>query len=378
MLSIYIFQGGEIMNTNILVTSDIHFEKLNLAKVDSYIDYITSNIKSAEPAMFIIAGDTTDNRNLQVGSFEYLALQKFLISIEATCSQVGTSFVILKGTPSHDGNVLKNITSTILRETIYIEDICVKKINGLEVLFLPQTYGNLEDFELKITQIVGNRKPHFAVFHGMFDFAIPYHYASESQFKLARDVCMRAEFIESQVQHFAVGGHVHEYIKHGEIFYIGKFCNNEGVAPKRANDYGIKKFCIRDDGYNMHPITNPYLEDVVEVHYDINKDVDIEKILVDASKFNTTNTVFVLVTDVSAEANQAVMTFKNVVKPVYLKRRINAELANDTNTLLNQVLDSKSSNNVETENLLKSMYEKKHNEQLPEEVVKKIVGASFV
>lgn len=363
------------MNTSVLVTSDVHFEKLNIAKIDSYIDYISSTIMSIKPAMFIIAGDTTDSRLLQVGSLEYLMLQKFLLAIEESCNKVGTSFVLLKGTPAHDGNVLKNITSTILRSTIYVEDICVKKINGIEVLFVPQTYGNLEGFEATVKNVVGRDKPTFGVFHGMFDFAIPNYQSTESQFNLSRDLNMRAEFMRDMVTHFMVGGHVHEYIKHGDIIYCGKFCNTEGTPVRRELDYGIKKFCIRDDGYNIHPILNPHLEDVQEVRYEINRDTNIEKIIVDAMNFSTINTVFVLITDMSAEANQAVMDFKRIVKPIHMKRKINAEIANDTNKLLNSVLDTKDSVKVETEELLKSMYEKKHNTKLPDKILQNIVGA---
>lgn len=362
------------MNTSILVTSDVHFEKMNLAKIDDHIDFITSSIKSVKPSMFIFAGDTTDNRNLMVGSFEYLMLQRFLLSIESACSEVGTSFIILKGTPAHDGNVLKNVTSTILRSTIYIEDICVRTINNIDVLFIPQTYGNLEEFETKIKHIVGDRKPTFGVFHGMFDFAMPVH-TTTSQFNLARDICMRADFIRSMVTHFVVGGHVHDYIKHGDVIYCGKFCNNEGVPVHKELDYGLKKFCIRDDGYNIHPILNPNLENVTEVVYEINKDSNIEQIIGNAVKNDTTNTVFVLITDMSAEANQAVLEFKNVIKPIYMKRKIDASLANDTNKLLNSVLDIKSTEKVETDNLLKSIYEKKHKTKLPDRILQNIVGA---
>lgn len=363
------------MNTNVLVTSDIHFEKLNIEKIDSYVDYISRAIMSVKPAMFIIAGDTTDSRTLQVGSLEYLMLQKFLLLIEDSCNKVGTSFVILKGTPAHDGSVLKNVTSTILRSTIYIDDICVKKINGIEALFIPQTYGTLEGFEATVKNVVGTKKPTFGVFHGMFDFAIPNYQSTDSQFNLSRDICMRAEFMQEMVTHFMVGGHVHEYIKHGDIFYCGKFCNTSGTPVRKEIDYGIKRFCIRDDGYNMHPILNPHLEDVQEVRYEINHDTNIEQIIGNAMKFSTINTVFVLITDMSAEANQAVMDFKRVVKPIHMKRKINAKIANDANKLLNSVLDSSESEKVETEELLKSMYEKKYKTKLPDKILQNIVGA---
>ena len=365
------------INKTILVTSDIHFEKLNLTKLDDYISYVVESINQVAPDMFIIAGDTTDNRNLQAGSFEYLQLQQFLLSIEDACSKIGTAFIILKGTPAHDGNILKNVTNSILKQTLYIEDICVKKIKGVDVLFIPQTYFiNLEAFEEKVKYVVGGNKPTFCVFHGMFDFAVPMVYQTDSQFQLARDVCMRKEFILSQVTHFAVGGHVHEFIKNGDVFYDGSFCNREGVPASDPKHYGIKKIIIHGDTYNIHPIYNPHLEDVNEVVYEINEDSDIEKIIGNAVKFDTINTVFILVTDMSLKANQSVLQFKTAIKPVYMKRKVRADIAKDTRKYLTSIIGIDDNQRNDSEELLVSMYEKKYKSELPQTHLNKIVGTA--
>lgn len=364
------------INQTILITSDIHFEKLNLTKSEDYISYVVDSITSVNPDMFIIAGDITDNRNLQAGSFEYLQLQRFLVSIEEACSKVGAAFVILKGTPAHDGNIIKNVVKSILRSTTYIEDICVKKIKGTDILFIPQTYFiSLESFEDKVKLVVGDNKPTFCVFHGMFDFAVPMVYQTDSQFQLARDVCMRKDFIESQVTHFAVGGHVHEFMKNGNIFYNGSFCNKEGVPAHDPKHYGIKKIIIHGDRYNIHPIYNPHLEDVNEVVYEINEDTDIEKIIGNAINFNTINTVFILVTDMSLKANQSVLHFKTAVKPIFLKRKVRADIAKDTKKYISSITGIDDNSRNDSEELLVSMYEKKYNAKLPDEHLKKIVGA---
>lgn len=361
----------------ILVTSDIHFEKLNLAKTDSYIKYVVESIEQVKPAMFIIAGDTTDSRHLQVGSFEYLQLQRFLIALEEACKKQGTSFIILKGTPAHDGDVMKNMTKSILTHTIYIEDICVKKIKNTDILFMPQTYYiSLEKFEKTVRDIVGDQKPTFAVFHGMFDFALPMVYQQNSQFSLARDVCMRAEFIESLVTHFAIGGHVHEFIKHGNVIYDGCFCNREGMVAGKNNDYGLKKVIIREHDYNIHPIFQPHLEDVNQVEYVIDDDSHIGEIIENAAKFNTTNTVFVLVTDMSMKANQEVMMFKNVIKPIYLRRKVRSDISNDTKKYLTSLQGIDDESQRDSAELLISMYEKKYKSKIPAKILTRIAGTT--
>ena len=110
----------------ILITADVHFETLEMDKINNYLDYFITSIETYKPDIFCIAGDLVDDRNIKAESNEYQLLVEFISKISDYCNKSNISFIVLKGTISHDGEVVKNLYINN-KPFIYIDDIQIKE-----------------------------------------------------------------------------------------------------------------------------------------------------------------------------------------------------------------------------------------------------------
>ena len=260
----------------ILITSDIHFETLEKESLNDYIQYFKDSISRIQPDLFIIAGDTTDSQYLRIGSDDILWLNKFLLEIANVCSVNMVQFIILRGTPSHDGWNVSNLVSvgdTLLNVIISQKnDISVDYIKGKNILFIPETYlPTYDDFEKAIssTGITERNKADLIIFHGMFDFAIEQLKQKDSNHGLNRSIIMNSDRIGRLTRTCAIGGHFHAFMVYNNIVYTDRFINTRGRWSTESHLYGIKLLTIDDDNeWRVENIDNPYLIKQNQIHLD--------------------------------------------------------------------------------------------------------------
>lgn len=313
----------------ILITSDIHFETLEKDKIDDYIEYFTNTIDSINPDMFIIAGDTTDSQYLRMGSDDILRLNKFLIATANVCANKNIQYVILRGTPSHDGwNVsnLIDVGDTILNHIItQINDISVRQFKGKNILFIPETYlPTYEDFDKAISEtgISETNKVDLVVFHGMFDFAIEQLKQKDSSHGLNRSIIMNSNKISKLTKSCAIGGHFHAFMVHDNIVYTDRFINTRGHWSVDGHLFGIKLLTIEDDNsWRIENCDNPHLIKQDQVHLDFINQTEAELIEISRQYINNQNDViFHCYMNSEPMIRQKLAAWTEVIQPKYIHK----------------------------------------------------------
>ncbi len=355
-------------NVNIISTADIHFERLEQEDLDKIIEYYINTLKNNKVDILLFAGDTCDNRNLKVESKEYHNLCYFLKIISDYTSNHNIAFVILKGTPSHDGNIIQNIISTNLNNIIYIDTVTIRMIKDVNILFIPELYlPKYSDFLNIINQYT--RKFDIIIFHGMVDFAIKQLKQIDSTRNLNRSIIMKSEDLIPKA-HLIVGGHVHKSFNYKNIYYLGRFINEKGHMEDEQDVFGLKyiRFNIKTKHYSIENIDSHinYKNDVIYLDF-INN--ELQEIIYLSKKNNIDNTIFYCKLNNDELIKNKFIAFKELIKPKYLKTKfINKN--NDDTVYTDSVLRFVGTNDLIT--MLSDIYLEKNNKPIPIEILTKI------
>lgn len=312
-----------------LITSDIHFETLEKDSLGDYINYFTETITRIKPDIFIIAGDTTDSQYLRVGSEDMLWLNKFLVETADVCARDGVSYVILKGTPSHDGwNVLNliGVGDTILNNTIsFIDSVKLEYHKGKNILFIPEMYlPTYNDFERVISEtgISETNKADLIVFHGMFDFAIEQLKQKDSSHGLNRSIIMNSERLGRLTKSCVIGGHFHAFLVHNNIVYTDRFINTRGHWSTDSHLFGVKLLTVEDDGnWRVENMDNPYLIKQDQIHLDFINSSDSDLIeLSKEYKDRSNDVIFHCYINSEPDTRQKFTAWSEVIQPKYIHK----------------------------------------------------------
>lgn len=368
------------MKRKILSTADGHIERLNKDHFTDYIQYMKSSIETYQPELFIYAGDGCDSRNVRAESEEYKMITQYFINLDKICFNNNVECIYLRGTPSHDGDVIKRIIEINNLNIRYIEDPKLIYFRGLSILLLPEIYTpTLESFNKIIRATLGKLdKADICVFHGMFDFAIPQLKQVDSSFNQSRSVVINTQhFMTNFVKTLAFGGHVHKAIKDPSYncFYLGRFIN-EAHQPSSSDMFGFKYIEINDEKFSIKNVNNPYLLDYKFVDIKIHKDTTMDSILERCRhiKEDLKEVVFNVYIDKNNESRQTFKTWRKIIQPVHVKKRFIAES-------MDQLIDeniSKVSNIVIDANDLRAMtklfYEEATNQELSVDILDLVFG----
>lgn len=320
-------------NKRIMATADGHIERIESKYIDNYIKYTQTSIEEYKPNMFIYAGDAADSRNVRAESEEYQNLTRYMVSLYKSCIENDVIPIYVKGTPSHDGDVIKRIIEiNELKEFIYVENPTVYFHRGFSILLLPEIYTpTLESFYKIVGETIHNaglEKVDALVFHGMMDFAIPQLKQVDSHFNQSRSVVIDTDnFMNTFVRLIAFGGHVHKSICYKNCYYLGRFVNEKHQSPL-SDLFGYKYIEIdSSDNIKIINVTNPYLLNYKFLDIKINKDTTVDDILSRISKHNIKNesTVFKVFIDKNKESRHTFNLWKKVYKPLNVKRKFIVE-----------------------------------------------------
>ena len=361
----------------ICITADIHFEKVLLEDdgFDNIKEYFVSKLNYIKPELFIIAGDFTDSRNLRLETPETAKLAKFLEILLATCNKLKTDMVIMKGTPSHDGDILKNLSMMTSKYSnyTYIDEITRIKLRGLDFVFIPEIYRpTYKQFDEELRAVVDYNSPaDIIVFHGMFDFAIPQLMQRDSQHNLSRAVVMKSDDI-SRMARLVIGGHVHSCISKKNIFYTGRFINERGHSHD-GDTYGMKlvTFDTKTREYHIKNVHNAYLIKQVVIELDLTKHEPASEYVRSRCNMyqNSPKDVIyhITITD-NEEGRMRLKTFRDIYKPLYLKR----SLINVKSNSKEEVTDAIVCETLTVEdlrNIIKETYKINYGEDIPNDIL---------
>lgn len=372
------------MKRKILATADGHIERLDKEHFDDYIQYMKTSIETYQPELFIYAGDGCDSRNVRAESEDYGLLTKYFVSLNQFCADNNVECIYLKGTPSHDGDVIKRIIEINKLNISYYEEPKLIYFRGTSILLLPEIYTpTIDSFNKIVRNTLGKiEKADICVFHGMFDFAIPQLKQVDSNFNQSRSVVINtSHFMKSFVNVVAFGGHVHKAIKDKDTncLYLGRFIN-EVHQPPSSDMFGFKYLEVSSTEFKIKNVNNPYLLDMKFVDIKIHRDTTIDNILERCRHIKEDNNrvVYNVFIDKNNESRQTFKTWKKIVQPLHVKKRFIAETLNE---LINEDV-SKVSSVVIDVNDLRSMsmlfYKEMTNTEISVDILDQIFGKEII
>lgn len=354
----------------ILITADVHFETLEMDKIDLYLDYFLTSIETYKPDIFCIAGDLVDDRNIKAEANEYQLLVEFIQKISDYCSKSNVSFIVLKGTISHDGEVVKNLYINN-KPFIYIDEITIQTHKGMNILFIPEPYfSSYNEFYNALNLARGDQKVDLVIFHGTVDFAIPQLKQIDSKYNLSRSIVMKSSDIKYNCKTLAIGGHIHSYIYNDGIYYTNRFINQRGHYTG-LDTYGIKLVEINDEKYEVTNILNPYIikQNVINIDLRDKSELDIIEISNKYSKQDQNNIVYNITynSDIS-DQRLLVRKFQDLTNAKYIKRvKKNANI--EVNKVKHDYKDD-----INAIDLLKNIYKTRFNEELDDKYINILKG----
>ena len=223
-----------------LVLSDIHLGH-NINKTENIINnlqmYFKENYKEfSKLDMICIAGDVFD-KLLVSSSIDFLLATEWLTELIVFCKQHDIVLRILEGTPSHDRNQSKVITSIIKKLNIeldykYIDTLYIEHHNrlGIDILYIPDEYKHkAEDTYKEVLELLTERKlkkVDIAFIHGQFHYQLP---------MVKLDSSHNMEDYLNIVKYYISIGHIHTPSVYERIIAQGSF---DRLAHNEEEDKG--------------------------------------------------------------------------------------------------------------------------------------------
>lgn len=223
-----------------LVLSDIHLGH-NINKTENIINnlqiYFKENYKEfSKLDMICIAGDVFD-KLLVSSSIDFLLATEWLTELIVFCKQHDIILRILEGTPSHDRNQSKVITSIIKKLNIeldykYIDTLYIEHHNrlGIDILYIPDEYKHkAEDTYKEVLELLTERKlkkVDIAFIHGQFHYQLP---------MVKLDSSHNMEDYLNIVKYYISVGHIHTPSVYERIIAQGSF---DRLAHNEEEDKG--------------------------------------------------------------------------------------------------------------------------------------------
>lgn len=225
---------------NYLVLSDIHLGR-NINNTENIINnlqlYFKDNYKEfSKLDMICIAGDVFD-KLLVSSSIDFILSTEWLTELIVFCKQYDIILRILEGTPSHDRNQSKVITSIIRKLNIeldykYIDTLYIEHHNrlGIDILYIPDEYKHkAEDTYKEVLELLTERKlkkVDIAFIHGQFHYQLP---------MVKLDSSHNMEDYLNIVKYYISVGHIHTPSVYERIIAQGSF---DRLAHNEEEDKG--------------------------------------------------------------------------------------------------------------------------------------------
>lgn len=340
----------------LLITADLHFEKLIMKNKDNCLSFIKTTIERERPEAFVIAGDTVDSHNLKSGSEEITELISFMKSLIRICKENKTKLFILRGTKGHDGEIMKNIYLSFKDSEngfIYIDETCIITERDIKIMFLPELYlSEYKDFIQLMNDVTQYKTnlPEIIIFHGMIDFAIPQLKQVDSNYNLSRSIVINSKDMREYTKLCAVGGHVHAPIQDKNIYYTDSMINSIGNTEMNK---GLVLVDINPYTYNIRRIINPFniIHKIVYLNFVERTMIEIDSEVQTLEKnYNLSEVIFRATINSNPEVLNNYTSFIKKYKPRYIKRII--QTSNDNPEIKTNMYTSKNKHVLSMEDII--------------------------
>lgn len=256
----------------ILAMGDIHLGEIDDQNfIENEIPYIKNMVEKYKPDMLLLNGDTTDEDRLLLSSQTGKTLSTFCNELKIIGESYNVLIRILKGTNSHDGNNIKNISELLLSDRIkhnrplirYIEEIekeffLLEDGSTFTVGFIPEPYyPEYDQFIEDLRNYIGVSD--VVCFHGMLDKAIVQLKQINSQYQLKRTMVVQNKDLSKFYKYCAICSHVHSELKFDNSYYIHRFSiPKKHILSDASGVLGLKLFTFKNNIYEYKRIPNPY------------------------------------------------------------------------------------------------------------------------
>lgn len=351
----------------ILITADLHFERIEDEFIDKIIDYIKASIEKYNPNIFCIAGDTVDDANLRAETTEFSRLVTFIDTIAKFCKEKNVMFIILRGTPSHDGKVVKNIHK-ILGNFTYIDEMKSIDAQGISLLMIPELYYS--KYELFKEDLDKLPKSDVVIFHGMMDFAIPALNQIDSKFNMGRSIVVNSIDFINKAKYCVVGGHVHSDISFKNIYYTNRIINERGHSAENKG-YGLKLITLYEYDYKYEYIENPFIikHKYVNLNF-INDTIDV--IMANSRYDSYDNIIFNVYVDNSESTKYKYNLWRSSIPARFIKKIRDKTPDDKVYNMTKTVLKSQDALYI-----LKTTYKERYEKDIPQYIINDIIGSDF-
>ena len=351
----------------ILITSDLHFERIEEGLIPKIKDYIKATIEKHRPNIFCIAGDTVDDANLRAETSEFAQLVSFIDDIAKFCKEKNTLFIVLRGTPSHDGKVMENV-SKILNNFIYVDEMQNANIQGISMLLVPELYYS--KYELFKADLDKFHKSDVVIFHGMMDFAIPALNQIDSKFNMGRSIVVNSKDFIDKARYCVVGGHVHSDLSFKNIYYTNRIINERGHSAENKG-YGLKLITLYEYDYKYEYIENPYLIKHEYINLDfVNSTIDV--ILANSRRDSYDNVIFNVSLDNSESTKYKYNVWRTTIPAKYIKKTSVKNTEDRSYTMTKTVLKSQDALHILTD-----IYKERYAKEIPQHIIDEIIGSDI-
>ncbi|MGL5749783.1 MAG: hypothetical protein ACRCXT_04600 [Paraclostridium sp.] len=242
--------------------SDLHIAKYNAPEF--YHREIEPNLEviSKMPVIDIIfiPGDFYD-RSYSVGSIENKYGLITMSKIVAIASEKNAKIRILEGTKGHDNRQCESFEFIARENRVdykYISNVQEELLfPNLKVLYVPEEY--IDDKDEYYKEYFSKEDEYdMIIFHGMFDKAIPFMKACESEIHVPKAPIFKTEDIKKCCKGLCIGGHVHKHMIIDDlIYYVGSF-SRASHGEEEDKGYCVVGYDTKTNKYIINFIKNEY------------------------------------------------------------------------------------------------------------------------
>lgn len=278
--------------------SDVHIPKKNAEKYwKETLIHILEKVEGLDFLLLTLNGDTSDAYT-EPDSESRRVLLRFVMALREICYKKNASFRIIVGTKTHDSTTLDDLlhletlseyrgsnpaayAAKLLNEVDdsigFVDDIeatfkdvatylhenahtlareieeakgmghydfriiskpTFETLRGLNILWLPELYGQFDFIYSKVKEVINNRPVDICIFHGMVEGCVPYIDNRTDIKHMNTSFIIPLELLEN-VTYYSTGGHIHNsmYVgDSGKVWYTGN------ITPRCYADTDKKGF----------------------------------------------------------------------------------------------------------------------------------------
>jgi len=329
-----------------VVLSDIHLGHDN-NKTDNIVNNLRYYFKVNHNAfkvldVIFLAGDLFDKLLVNY-SVEYLLIMEWLSELILYCKHNNIKLRVLEGTPSHDWNQAKAISTTIDKLNTDIDYKYISTLNiehmsdlGINVLYVPDEYKHkASDTFIDVIKLLNENnleKVDITIMHGQFNYQLP----------VALENSHNEEDYLNITKYYVSIGHIHSFSVYLRIIAQGSF---DRLAHNEEEDKGGVLIDIYNTGDMQYRFIKNTRAKQFLTYSLTNMDIEEIRILLDSKfKLLKEQTHVRLIVDRDTNLKSILTPLKekyinHIIKIEYVKDKEEAIVTTESNVIISFSID---------------------------------------